>query len=162
MHHVKFIARKNWFVTGSDDFQLQVFDYNTHERVAAFEAHFDCIRCFDDSTSHRIHCVDWKWMICWSSKVGIRIKNIQVNRVWVCFYCILWTDIWRPYTSILKMPTPSCLPPLTAQSKCGPSVHPPPQISQWKHTINYIDLYPGSDKPYRVTTGEDKTVKVWD
>jgi len=28
--------------------------------------------------------------------------------------------------------------------------------------VNYIDFYPGADKPYLVTTGDDKTVKVWD
>lgn len=42
---VRFIPRKNWFVTGSDDFQLRVFNYNTHDKVVAFEAHPDYIRC---------------------------------------------------------------------------------------------------------------------
>ncbi|KAF5321564.1 hypothetical protein D9619_000090 [Psilocybe cf. subviscida] len=28
--------------------------------------------------------------------------------------------------------------------------------------VNYVDFYPGADKPYLVTTGNDKTVKVWD
>jgi coatomer subunit beta' len=28
--------------------------------------------------------------------------------------------------------------------------------------VNYVDFYPGPDKPYIVTTGDDKTVKVWD
>jgi len=49
----RFIARKNWIVTGSDDFHLvrtlfkqrwltdfqRVFNYNTQEKVTAFEAH---------------------------------------------------------------------------------------------------------------------------
>jgi WD40 repeat protein len=42
---VAFIARKNWFVCGADDFHLRVYNYNTQERVAAFEAHPDYIRC---------------------------------------------------------------------------------------------------------------------
>lgn len=42
---VKFIARKNWFVCGSDDFHLRVFNYNTGEKVTALEAHPDYIRC---------------------------------------------------------------------------------------------------------------------
>ena len=45
MRCVRFIPRKNWFVAGSDDFQLRIFNYNTHEKVAAFEAHPDYIRC---------------------------------------------------------------------------------------------------------------------
>ena len=40
----KFIARKNWFVVGSDDLHLRVYNYNTHEKVSAFEAHNDYIR----------------------------------------------------------------------------------------------------------------------
>lgn len=42
---VRFIARKNWFVCGSDDFHLRVFNYNTGEKVTALEAHPDYIRC---------------------------------------------------------------------------------------------------------------------
>ena len=45
MRSVAFIARKNWFVCGSDDFHLRVYNYNTQERIAAFEAHPDYIRC---------------------------------------------------------------------------------------------------------------------
>jgi coatomer subunit beta' len=40
----RFVARKNWIVTGSDDFQLRVVNYNTAEKVTAFEAHPDYIR----------------------------------------------------------------------------------------------------------------------
>lgn len=42
---VRFIARRNWFVCGSDDFHLRVFNYNTGEKVTALEAHPDYIRC---------------------------------------------------------------------------------------------------------------------
>lgn len=41
----KFVPRKNWVITGSDDMQIRVFNYNTLERVHAFEAHSDYIRC---------------------------------------------------------------------------------------------------------------------
>lgn len=42
---VRFIARRNWFVCGSDDFHLRIFNYNTGEKVTALEAHPDYIRC---------------------------------------------------------------------------------------------------------------------
>lgn len=32
-------------IAGADDLQLRVFNYNTHEKVAGFEAHADYIRC---------------------------------------------------------------------------------------------------------------------
>ncbi|KAI5994691.1 coatomer WD associated region-domain-containing protein [Pisolithus albus] len=28
--------------------------------------------------------------------------------------------------------------------------------------IDYVDFYPGPDRPYIITTGDDKTIKVWD
>ena len=61
----KFVPRKNWVVTGSDDMQVnftlfinenldfnliiiiqvRVFNYNTLDRVTSFEAHSDYVRC---------------------------------------------------------------------------------------------------------------------
>lgn len=41
----KFLPRKNYVLTGSDDMQIRVFNYNTLERVNQFEAHADYIRC---------------------------------------------------------------------------------------------------------------------
>ena len=28
--------------------------------------------------------------------------------------------------------------------------------------VNFVDYYPGADKPYIITTGDDKRVKIWD
>ena len=39
MRCAKFIARKQWFAAGADDMMIRVFNYNTGERVAAFEGH---------------------------------------------------------------------------------------------------------------------------
>lgn len=33
----KFVPRKNWVVTGSDDMHVRVYNYNTLERVHQFE-----------------------------------------------------------------------------------------------------------------------------
>ena len=39
-----------------------------------------------------------------------------------------------------------------------------PNFSMEAHNkgVNYVYFYSGADKPYLVTTGDDKTVKVWD
>jgi coatomer subunit beta' len=65
----RFIARKNYFICGSDDFQARVYNYNTSEKITSFEAHPDYIRAIavhptqpfvltasDDMT---IKCFDW-------------------------------------------------------------------------------------------------------
>lgn len=72
----KFIARKSWLITGSDDLQVKVFNLNTNEKVTQFEAHQDYIRgiavhasqplvltCSDDMT---IKLWDWEkgWKCC--------------------------------------------------------------------------------------------------
>ncbi len=41
----RFVPRKNWIVTGSDDMNIRVFNYNTLERLHMFEAHSDYVRC---------------------------------------------------------------------------------------------------------------------
>jgi len=41
----RFVARKNWILTGSDDMQIRVFNYNTLEKVHSYEAHSDYLRC---------------------------------------------------------------------------------------------------------------------
>jgi len=40
----KFITRRNWIVTGSDDRFIRVFNYNTLEKVHQFEAHAGYVR----------------------------------------------------------------------------------------------------------------------
>ncbi|CAM6093778.1 unnamed protein product [Calypogeia fissa] len=39
----KFIARKQWIVAGSDDMFIRVYNYNTMDKIKAFEAHTDYI-----------------------------------------------------------------------------------------------------------------------
>lgn len=48
----KFVVRKSWVVTGSDDMNVRVFNYNTLEKVTAFEAHTDYIRAIIVHPTH--------------------------------------------------------------------------------------------------------------
>lgn len=44
MRTAKFVARKQWVVTGADDFFVRVYNYNTMDKIKSFEAHSDYIR----------------------------------------------------------------------------------------------------------------------
>jgi hypothetical protein len=41
----KFVARKQWVITGADDMFVRVYNHNTMEKIKSFEAHTDYIRC---------------------------------------------------------------------------------------------------------------------
>jgi coatomer subunit beta' len=41
---VKFLPKKHWVLSGSDDFQIRVFNYHTTEKVKSIDAHSDFIR----------------------------------------------------------------------------------------------------------------------
>lgn len=72
----KFIARKEWIVTGADDLNIRVFNYNTMEKVKTFEAHTDYLRhlAVHPSLSYILTCSDdmciklWDWDKNWECK----------------------------------------------------------------------------------------------
>ena len=66
-------------VTGSDDLQVRVFDYNTEEKVTAFEAHGDYIRSIavHPTQSYILTCSDDKSIKLWDWENGW--NNILVN-----------------------------------------------------------------------------------
>jgi len=74
----KFIPRKNWLVTGADDMQIRVYNYNTHEKVAVFEAHTDYIRhvAVHPSQPYLLSCSDDMMVKLWDWDQGW--KNLQV------------------------------------------------------------------------------------
>ncbi|KAL1411006.1 Coatomer subunit beta' [Vanrija albida] len=153
---VKYIARKNWFVSGSDDFQLRVYNISTGEKVTSFEAHPDYIRCLtvhptlslvltgsDDMT---IKCWDW-------------------DKGWRC------VQIFEGHTHYIMALAINPKDPQTFASACLDHTvkvwslgSPVPNFSLEAHEkgVNYVDYYHGSDKPYIVTTGDDRLVKIWD
>ncbi|QRW16534.1 coatomer subunit beta [Rhizoctonia solani] len=114
---------------------LRAFNYNTHEKVAAFEAHPDYIGS-DDMTIKA-----WDW-----DKGGRHthyIMNIAVNP---------------------KDPNTFASACLDRTVKVWSLGNPTPNFTLDAHEkgVNYVEYYHGADKPYIVTTGDDRTVKVWD
>lgn len=76
----KFISRKSWLIAGSDDMQIRVFNYNTHEKITAFEAHQDYIRgiAVHPTQPYVLTCSDDMLIKLWDWDKGWR--NIMVWR----------------------------------------------------------------------------------
>lgn len=153
----RFICRKNWICVGSDDFQLRITNYNTGEKVKSFEAHPDYIRAIavhptqpyvltasDDMTIRM-----WDWENGWSMKrefVGHAhyVMSLAFNPKDTNTFASACLDrtvkIWS-----LDKATPNQT--IEAHDTKG---------------VNYVDYYPHADKPYLITTSDDRTCKIWD
>lgn len=154
----KFIARKNWIVVGSDDYQVRVYNYSTGEKVAQFEAHPDYIRgiavhplkpyvltCSDDLTIKL-----WNWD-----------QNWRLEQVFEGHQHYVMAVNFNP-----KDPSTfasACLDRTVKVWSLGLSQ---PNFTLVAHAqkkgVNWVDYYPQADKPYMITTSDDKTIKVWD
>ncbi|EGG07968.1 uncharacterized protein MELLADRAFT_47966 [Melampsora larici-populina 98AG31] len=152
----KFIARKNWFVCGSDDFHLRVFNYNTSERVSGFEAHPDYIRClavhptqpFVLTGSDDMTIKLWDWEKSW--------KCIQVFEGHAHYIMNL---AFNPKDS--NTFASSCLDRTVKVWSLG-SQTANFTLDAHEKGVNYVEYYHGGDKPYMVTTGDDRLIKIWD
>ncbi|TID19218.1 hypothetical protein CANINC_003788 [Pichia inconspicua] len=153
----KFIARKNWIVVGADDFQVRVYNYNTGEKVAQFEAHPDYIRSIavHPSRPYVLTSSDdytiklWNWENNWKLEQVFEghqhyIMSVAFNPKDANTFASACLDktvkIWS-----LGSQTPNFT--LSAPDSKG---------------FNYVDYYPHGDKPYLLTSSDDKTIKVWD
>ncbi|TIB76840.1 Coatomer, beta' subunit [Wallemia mellicola] len=153
---VRFISRKNWFVAGSDDYQLRCFNYNTSEKIAAFEAHPDYIR------SLAVHPTQ-PYVITGSDDMSIKLWNWEKS--WRC------QQVFQGHThyimNIVFNPkdtnsfASACLDRTVKVWSLG-SPHANFTLEAHDKGVNYVEYYHGNDKPYIVTTGDDRLVKVWD
>lgn len=88
----KFIARKSWIITGSDDLTIRVFNYNTLEKVASFDGHSDYIRKLAIhpsrplvlSSSDDMTVKLWDWEKNWKClQVSIDLKYKRMNNIFL-------------------------------------------------------------------------------
>ncbi|KAF9617296.1 hypothetical protein IFM89_035240 [Coptis chinensis] len=152
----KFIARKQWVVTGSDDFAIRVYNYNTMDKVKVLEAHNDYIR------SLAIHPT-LPYVL--SSADDSLIKLWDWEKDWLC------TQIFEGHSHYVMQVTFNPKDTNTfASASLDHSIKiwnlgsPDPNFTLDAHSkgVNSVDYFTGGDRPYLVTGSDDHTVKVWD
>lgn len=152
----KFVARKNWVITGSDDMHVRVFNYNTLERVHQFEAHSDYLR------SIAIHPTQTFIL---TSSDDMLIKLWDWEKKWTC------TQVFEGHThyvmQIVINPKDnntfaSCSLDRTVKVWNLGSSSPNFTLEGHEKGVNCIDYYYGGDKPYLISGADDRLVKIWD
>ncbi|KAI9824041.1 MAG: hypothetical protein M1832_002109 [Thelocarpon impressellum] len=153
----RFIARRNWIVCGSDDFQLRVYNYNTSEKITSFEAHPDYIRAIVVHPSQ-------PFVLTASDDMTIKLWNWE--KEWKCVQVFEGHSHYVMGLAINPKDTntfaSACLDRTVKIWSLGSGT---PNFTLEAHEtkgVNHVDYYPQSDKPYLLTTSDDRTVKIWD
>ncbi|KNC77177.1 coatomer subunit beta', partial [Sphaeroforma arctica JP610] len=151
----RFVARKSWIITGSDDMQLRVFNYNTLEKVHTLEAHSDYIR------SVAVHPTQPLFI---SSSDDMLIKLWDWEK-WQCM------QVFEGHTHYVMMVV---FNPKDANTFASASLDrtikvwqlgsPVPNFTLEGHEkgVNCVDYFQGGEKPYLISGADDRTARVWD
>jgi coatomer subunit beta' len=153
----RFVARKNWIVCGSDDFQLRVYNYNTSEKITSFEAHPDYIRAIVVHPSQPFVL---------TASDDMTIKLWDWDKAWKCVQVFEGHSHYVMGLAINPKDTntfaSACLDRTVKIWSLGSSTANFTLEAHETKGVNHVDYYPQSDKPYLLTTSDDRTVKVWD
>ncbi|CAF1122888.1 unnamed protein product [Didymodactylos carnosus] len=152
----KFVVRKNWAITASDDMLIRVYNYNTLERLHQFEAHSDYIRSIavHPTQSYILTSSDdmtiklWDWDAKWALKQTFEghihyVMQIAINpkdnNTFASASLDRTVKVWQLGSS-----------------------QPNFTLEGHEKGVNCIDYYSGGDKPYLASGGDDRLVKIWD
>ncbi|KJX96158.1 coatomer subunit beta' like protein [Zymoseptoria brevis] len=153
----RFVARKNWIVCGSDDFQLRVYNYNTSEKITSFEAHPDYIRAIVVHPSQPFVL---------TASDDMTIKLWDWDKQWKCVQVFEGHSHYVMGLAINPKDTntfaSACLDRTVKIWNLGSGTANFTLEAHETKGVNHVDYYPQSDKPYLLTTSDDRTVKIWD
>lgn len=156
----KFIVRKQWIVTASDDMNMCVFNYNTLEKLHCIEAHSDYIRYL---TVHPTQ----SYVLSSSDDMTIKLwdwdKNWTVSQTFEGHAHYVMMCQWNPKDAHI-FASASLDRTIKVWGVGGASGSSSAHFSLTGHTrgVNCLDYSPSGEKPYIVSGGDDKTVRVWD
>lgn len=152
----KFVQRKNWVITGSDDMLIRIFNYNTLEKVHQFEAHTDYIRSIAVhptqplllSSSDDMTIKMWDWDKKWANTQTLEghthyVMCVKFNPKDTNTFASASLD-----RSIKVWQIGSQTPNFTLQGH--------------EKGVNVVDYFEGGDKPYLISGADDRLVKIWD
>lgn len=153
---VKFIARKNWFVTASDDKLVQVYNYNTLEKVCSFDAHTDYIRSIAVHPTQPLilTCSDDLTIKCWDWEKNWRCVQIFEGHTHYVMHVIFNPKDTNTFAS-------ASLDKTIKVWSLG-STSPNYTLDGHDKGVNCVDYYTGADKPYLISGADDRTAKIWD
>lgn len=152
----KFIARKNWIVTGADDLVMRIYNYNTGEKVAHFEGHADYIRCFAVHPTRPFVL---------SASDDMTVKLWDWERGWRCVSTFeghahyVMAVVFNPKDNN-TFATASLDTTIKVWSLSATTAHY--TLEGHEKGVNCVAYYGGGDRPYLVSGADDATVRIWD
>uniref|UniRef100_A0A1A9W071 Coatomer subunit beta' n=1 Tax=Glossina brevipalpis TaxID=37001 RepID=A0A1A9W071_9MUSC len=152
----RFVSRKNWLITGSDDMQIRIFNYNTLEKVHSYEAHSDYIRCIAIHPQQPLILTSsddmliklWNWEKMWACQrvfeghthyVMQIVFNPKDNNTFASASLDRTVKVWQLGSNFANF-----------------------TLEGHEKGVNCVDYYHGGDKPYLISGADDRLVKIWD
>uniref|UniRef100_A0A6A7G7K8 Coatomer subunit beta' n=2 Tax=Hirondellea gigas TaxID=1518452 RepID=A0A6A7G7K8_9CRUS len=152
----KFISRKQWFVTGSDDMMIRVFNYNTMEKVKTWDGHGDYIRSlavhptspYIFSASDDMSIKLWDWEKDFSNTMVFEghthyVMQIEINPKDPNTFATASLDrtvrVWGVTANLAHF-----------------------TLEGHERGVNCVSYFGGGDRPFLISGGDDSLVKIWD
>ncbi|GMH14266.1 hypothetical protein Nepgr_016107 [Nepenthes gracilis] len=152
----KFIAQKEWIISGADDKFIRVFNDKTSEKIIEFEAHTDYIRCvvvhptlpfvLSASDDHSVRL--WDWANGWSCARTFEGHSHYVMQV-----------AFNPKNQSIFA---SASLDGTVKTWNLNSPEPIATLDAHPKGVNCVNYFMSNDKLCLLSGSDDHTTKVWD